>query len=229
MDLVTLKQFAESQGITYEAVRRQVIRYEEKLSGHIFKQNGVQYLDEDAVTFLKERRRSSPIVLQTMDQKEEIDQLKEQIETLRVQLMTVQNELVKSQEEHLKAKDRIIELQDEAKKTIEDRAKYTALLEDNKAKEAKLTEAKSRIEDLQKEHAEDQEQIEGLWKDRKEDQEALEKVLNLRDEDQRTIEDLRKKAEADREIIKGLQRQRDEAQTEAQSFKRSIFGFYRKR
>lgn len=163
MDLVTLKQFAESQGITYEAVRRQVIRYEEKLSGHIYKQNGVQYLDEEAVTFLKERRRASPIVLQTIDQKEAIDQLKEQIEKLRVQLMTVQSELIKE-------KDRVIELQEESRKTIEARSRYTALLEENEAKDAKLRDAESRIGDLQKLRDDDQKTIEDLRKERDEAQ-----------------------------------------------------------
>ena len=95
----------------------------------------------------------------------------------------------------------IILLQEESRKTLEARIKYTALLEENKAKEAELTVAKSRIEDLQKEHDEDRGK--------------LEEILKLREDDRKTIED--------------LQRERDDAQAEAQSFKRSIFGFYRKR
>lgn len=165
VELMTLKQYAEKQKISYEAVRKQVIRYSEELSEHIVKQNRTQYLDEWAVDFLTERRRESPIILMNMDQSEENERLKEEVESLRVKLMTAQNEL-------LKEKDRIIELQDEAKKTIEDRARYTALLEDNKAKEEKLKEAESQIEDLR--------------------------------------------------------RERDEAQAEAKSFTRSLFGFYRK-
>lgn len=161
MELMTIKQFADDQGVSYEAVRKQVSRYAEELSGHILKQNRTQYLDEKAVEFLKERRRESPIIMQTMDQGEEISRLKDQVESLRAQLMTAQNELLKSQDERLKAQDRIIELQDEAKKTLEDRARYTALLEDNEAKEKKLqeaeeriTEARKTIEDLQKERDE---------------------------------------------------------------------------
>ena len=101
MELVTLKQFADDQGITYEAVRRQVIRHADKLQGHIVKKNRTQYLDDEAVKILKDRRRESPIVLQTIDQSEEIDRLTDQIESLKAQLMTAQNEL-------LKEKDRII-------------------------------------------------------------------------------------------------------------------------
>ena len=75
MELVTIKQFADSQGISYEAVRKQVVRYSEELSGHVVRKNRTQYLDEVAVKFLQERRRESPIILQNMDQGEEISRL----------------------------------------------------------------------------------------------------------------------------------------------------------
>lgn len=208
MELITLKQYAVDQGISYEAVRKQVIRYAEELSDHIIKQDRTQFLDPWAVEFLTKRRRESPIVLMNMDQSEENERLKEQIESLKVQLMTAQNELLKSQDERLKAQDRIIELQDEAKKTIEDRAKYTALLEDNKVKEEKLKEAEDQIRTIQTEREADQRTIETIRKE---------------------ADDLRKKSEEDQKTIEDLQKERDEAQTEAQSFTRSIFGFYRKK
>ena len=200
MELMTIKQFAEDQGISYEAVRKQVSRYSEELSGHILKQNRTQYLDEKAVEFLKERRRESPIVLQTMDQGEEISRLRDQVESLKAQLMTAQNELLKSQDERLKAQDRIIELQDEAKKTLEDRARYMALLEDNEAKTKKLQETEDQLSEIQKA--------------RDDDLQALEEIRRQRDDDQRLIED--------------LQKQRDEAVTESKSYYKSWFGFYRK-
>ena len=138
MELVTLKQFADDQGITYEAVRRQVIRHADKLQGHIVKKNRTQYLDDEAVKILKDRRRESPIVLQTIDQSEEIDRLTDQIESLKAQLMTAQNEL-------LKEKDRIISLQGELREGIEERAKYAALLEDAQDKERLLAEAQNAL------------------------------------------------------------------------------------
>lgn len=201
MELVTLKQYAKEHKISYEAVRKQVIRYSEELSDHIIKQDRTQYLDPWAVKFLTEKRRESPIVLMNMDQDEENQRLKEEVESLKAQLMTAQNELLKSQDERLKAQNRIIELQDEAKKTLEDRAKYTALLEDNKVKEEKLKDAEDREANLSSQ------------------------IRMIKTE----TEDLRRKAEADREKIEALQRERDEAQKEARSFTRSIFGFYRKK
>lgn len=201
VELVTLKQYAEEHKISYEAVRKQVIRYAEELSDHIIKKDRTQYLDPWAVEFLTNRRRESPIVLMNMDQSEENERLKEEVESLRVKLMTAQNEL-------LKEKDRIIELQDEAKKTLEDRARYTALLEESKAKDEKLKEAESREADLSREIEEKDGQIRTI---------------------QTETDDLRRQAEADRKTIEDLQKERDEALTEAQSFTRSIFGFYRKK
>ena len=67
MDLMTLKQFADEQGISYEAVRRAVKRHADKLTGHVIENDGVRYLHEEAVRILKERRRESPIIVQTMD------------------------------------------------------------------------------------------------------------------------------------------------------------------
>ena len=147
MELVTIKQFADSQGITYDAVRRQVARYSEELSDHIIRQNRTQYLDEKAVEFLKERRRESPIVLQTIDQGEEIGRLQDQVESLKAQLVTAQNKLLEAQE-------RVISLQDEAQKALEDRARYTALLEDHEDQKRKLQETEDQLRRVEAERDE---------------------------------------------------------------------------
>lgn len=150
MELVTLKQFAIDQGISYEAVRKQVVKYADDLSDHIVKKDRTQLLDEFAVEFLKNRRRESPVVLMTMDKSEENEQLKKEVESLKAQLMTAQNELLKSKDETLRAQKQIIELQNEAAKNIEDRMKYAALLEDNQAKEEALKAAATREAEIQR-------------------------------------------------------------------------------
>ena len=165
MDLMTLKQFADDQGISYEAVRRAVKRHGDKLNGHIIENDGVRYLDEEAVKILKERRRESPIVVQTMDQGEEIRELTAQIESLRAQLMQAQNELLSS-------KDRIIALQDEVKAGIEDKTKYQLLLTDNEEQKRKLRDAEADLDQeremrqyLQRKNEEQGKQIEELRKE----------------------------------------------------------------
>ena len=156
--MVTIKQYAESQNVTYEAVRKQIVRYADDLGEHIVRKNRTQFLDDWAVDFLTERRKENPVIIVNQDKTEEIESLRSQVETLRVQLLNAQNEL-------LKEKDRVISLQDEARKTIEDRAKYTALLEDSKVKDEKLKEAGDQIETLRKEKEEDQRKIEEIRKE----------------------------------------------------------------
>ena len=179
MNIRSIKQFAEEQNVSYEAIRKQIVRYSDELKDHIIRRNRTQYLDDWAVEFLKEKRKENPIILMNMDQNEQIEELKAQVDLLKVQLMTAQNEL-------LKEKERVITLQDESKKLIEDRGRYTALLEDSKAKEEKLTD--------------------------------LSRTIEEKDDQIRTIQ-----KEAD-----DLRKERDEAQSEARSYKKSIFGFYRK-
>jgi chromosome segregation ATPase len=191
---MTIKQYAQSQNISYEAARKQIVSFGEELTGHIVRKGRTQYLDEWAVEFLTKRRRENPTILFNQDREETIDRLKSDIDALRVQLLAAQKEL-------LDEKERVIYLQDEAKKTIEERAKYKALLESNEAKEKELKETGAQIG-------------------------GLSRQLEEKDGQIRTIQ-----AETDelRKTIGALQRERDEAKTEAQSFRRSIFGFYRKR
>ena len=147
MELVTIKQFADSQGISYEAVRKQLHKYSEELSGHVIRKDRTRYLDEVAVKFLQERRRESPIILQNMDQGEEISRLQAQLESMRAQLVSAQNKLLESQE-------RIISLQEDVQKAIEDRVKYTALLEDKEASEKKLLETEDLLRGVEAERDE---------------------------------------------------------------------------
>ena len=46
MDFVTLRDFAEQKGVTYEAIRRQVAKYETELRGHIVVRERTKFLDE---------------------------------------------------------------------------------------------------------------------------------------------------------------------------------------
>ena len=168
-------------GLTVEELRKQFYeRLMQANAADAFEELRVRYLGKkgEITGLLKNMGAIAP------DKRKEygamVNALKEEVESLRVKLMTAQNEL-------LKEKDRIIELQDEAKKTLEDRARYTALLEESKAKD-------DQIRTIQTE-----------------------------------AEDLRKKSEEDQKTIEDLQKERDEARTEAQSFTRSIFGFYRKK
>jgi len=138
MEVMTIRDFADDQKVSYEAIRKQVAFYADDLKGHIVKKNRKQFLDEYAVEFLKKRRREHPVVITNYEKTEENEDLKKQLESVKAQLMTMQHDLIMSQQ-------KIIELQEERQTMIEDQAKYTALLEDNQEKDRKLQEAEKRI------------------------------------------------------------------------------------
>lgn len=140
MNLVSIRDYAESQGVSYEAVRKQVVRYSEELSGHITKQNRKQYLDEWAVDFLTERRQASSVVIISKTQSEESAELKKQIELLKNQLLSAQ--------------EKIIKLQEEGRAAIEEKMKNERLLEDNTRISQDLEQAQEKIKALQTEKEE---------------------------------------------------------------------------
>lgn len=51
----TLKEYANENHITYEAIRQQVKRYEKELGNHIKKIKRTKYLDEFAIEFLDKK------------------------------------------------------------------------------------------------------------------------------------------------------------------------------
>ena len=75
--------------------------------------------------------------------------------------MSAQNKLLESQE-------RIISLQEEAQKALEDRARYTALLEDNEAKEKKLQETEEQLRRVEADRNNVVQQVQNLQAERDE-------------------------------------------------------------
>lgn len=157
MELMTIKQYAQSQHISYEAVRKQVASYKHELQDHIIRKGRTQYLDEYAVEYLSKRRRESPVIVMEQSKDETIADLKEQIDALRVQLMAAQNEL-------LREKDHIIELQEESRKSLEAQTRYAALLEDNESKDEQIRELTEQRDAAEKEARSYQPSWFGLYK-----------------------------------------------------------------
>lgn len=97
-NLITIKDYAERKGITYEAVRKQVTRYKLELDGHIISDGKRQYLDEQAMAFLDEKRASNPIVVMEEGKTAEIERLKEENERMKNQLLANQQEMISIQQ-----------------------------------------------------------------------------------------------------------------------------------
>lgn len=129
----TIKQYAEEQGVSYEAIRKQIGSYREDLKEHIIVKGRTQYLDDWAVNFLTERRKENPVIIVSQEKADEVEAMRKQIETLQTQLLLAQNALIQNQKDMIKDKETIIGLQAEAQKALEDRLKYAETLEEKDA------------------------------------------------------------------------------------------------
>lgn len=148
MNVMTVKQLADEQGVTYESIRRLLARHMAELEGHIHEKNRVRYLDEYAVDFLKSRRRESPIVVKMDDRGEEIENLTSEVAALRDKLAAAQAEIMALQKARIADGEKILALTEETKQAIEDRAarKY----------------AEDQAEILQQQHEEDLARIDAM-------------------------------------------------------------------
>ena len=86
MNVISLKDYAKENHITYEAVRQQVIRYKKDLGEHIIQDGRQQFLDEEAVAFLDSKRQKNPVVIVQQDKNATIEALREEKENLLVQI-----------------------------------------------------------------------------------------------------------------------------------------------
>ena len=85
MDL-TIKEFADSKGVTYENIRQLIVKNNDKLEGEIYKQ-GKTYLTDKAQEILSQnmRKRNVTVISNSVENREsqkEIDRLNRHIEML---------------------------------------------------------------------------------------------------------------------------------------------------
>lgn len=108
--MISIKDYADKKGVTYEAVRRQVKRYREELDGHIVTKNRTRFLDSEAETFLDERRAANPLILYEEAKDKQIENLKRENDNLKILVMQLQDDMIKQQKELLKRDEIIYEL-----------------------------------------------------------------------------------------------------------------------
>ena len=77
--MLSIKDYARDNGVTYEAVRQQVKRYQKELEGHIHQEGRTQYLDDVAVAILNEHRSRNPIVLYNAEASDRANELERQL------------------------------------------------------------------------------------------------------------------------------------------------------
>lgn len=98
---ISIKDYAQDSGVSYEAVRRQVKRYSEELKGHVQQQGRTQFLDEVAVAFLNEHRAQNPVVVYDKGHDEKIQELITENENLRDELDAYKTKLIQAQSQLL--------------------------------------------------------------------------------------------------------------------------------
>ncbi|WP_317423409.1 hypothetical protein [uncultured Acidaminococcus sp.] len=96
--MITIKDYAKQKGVSYEAIRKQIKRYEEELEGHLVKQNRFLMLDNEAVQFLDSKRSENPVIVYEQNKDEELEQLRHENKVLLIQMNTVQDQLGKVQQ-----------------------------------------------------------------------------------------------------------------------------------
>ena len=79
--MISVKQYAESRGISGTAVRKQLARYAEELEGHIVVTSRRRMLDDEAVAFLDQHRQPKTLVIDGEAT------LADQVEVLQEQMM----------------------------------------------------------------------------------------------------------------------------------------------
>jgi len=104
--LLTIKEYAESQSVSYEAIRKQLVQYESELQDHIHTVKRKKYLDDTAINFLDEHRKGNPVIVQQADQQEELEELRNENKNLLLQLNSKSEQLLILQQQ-------IIEMQQE--------------------------------------------------------------------------------------------------------------------
>lgn len=91
--MISMREYATLHDISYEAVRKQVKRYETELKGHISKVGRTNYLDDEAVAFLDEKRSKNPVVIIDEEKKDQIQRLSDENKHLLIKIVQLQDEL----------------------------------------------------------------------------------------------------------------------------------------
>ncbi len=117
---MSIREYARTRYVAYEAVRRQTKQYAKDLEGHLTKTNNGNMLDEYAITFLDGHRKDRTIIVNPSE-----SDLEKELNRLRAELEHAKNELLARQQD-------VIDLQKTSTKMLEEKARAQLLLEANK-------------------------------------------------------------------------------------------------
>ena len=137
--MITIKGYAEKKGVSYEAIRSQIKRYEKELGDGIFKKGRTTFINEDAERFLDERRKENPVVIVQENKSEELEMLKNEKVNMLAKIAELQELLLAEKDKTLElTTERTTFLED--KKMMEETKTRNKILEDEKLAQDKIIE-----------------------------------------------------------------------------------------
>lgn len=92
--MISIKDYAAQKNVSYEAVRKQIKRYETQLDGHLERVGRTLYMDDDAVAFLDEKRKKNPVVVVKEDTDRVVQGLYNENKQLLIKITALQDELI---------------------------------------------------------------------------------------------------------------------------------------
>lgn len=154
--MVSIKDYAKEHHISYEAVRKQVKRYEKELGEHIVKNGKTQYLDEEAEAFLNEKRQNNPVVIYEHDKDFQIEQLQNENNNLKTLVAELQNQIIEKDNMVIKTQNVLIETNQQmmaiTQKSDEERKQLDELIELIKKSEEEKQQLVQQLDEAQKKH-----------------------------------------------------------------------------
>lgn len=149
--MITIKDYAKQKGVSYEAIRKQIKRYENELEGHLVKQNRFLMLDDEAVQFLDSKRSENPVIVYEQNKDEELEQLRHENKVLLIQMNTVQDQLGKVQQ-------KLIAEMNTTKLLTQEKVQYLEYKAQSEQKEIQLKDL-ARVRDAAQAKADQQEAV----------------------------------------------------------------------
>ena len=156
----TIADIAKDQKVSYQAIRKLILKYQDQLEGHIITKSRVRYLDQWATDFIIQKRRNSPLVVVSDDKSATIEKLEAENESLKAKIFEMQEQMLEAQ----KVITKQIEYQVRNEYLLEDNSR---LKEDLQKQTEAAIKAKTEAEATQEEIKSFHKTIFGLYRKRK--------------------------------------------------------------
>lgn len=109
--MLKIKDYALNHGVTTQAVYKQISNHKKELEGHIIKEKGTRYLDQEAIRILESYRENSPSIVVEQGNKEEVESVRLENQKLKEELLVLQKKYIDIQEENRENLKQLVMLQ----------------------------------------------------------------------------------------------------------------------